>query len=170
MYIGWLIAECVQDVTRKCISMRNVMEFIYEMVELIKFSPKRLYIFESLKRNIIVSGGEVTPHLRSLCPTRWTVRHSSINSIMLNYETLLKTLGEVKKGHDEYAPKASGLHTRMQLFDTYFSLKLAYLVFSASEQLSTNLQEENITIQVASCGADLLHSHLKSLMTDKQFT
>ena len=82
------------------------------MVQL-KFSPKHLYVFNSLRQNV-VSGGE-TIRLRTLCPTRWTVRHASINSILLNYEILLSTLEEVQNGHDEYAAKASGLHAQMEL-------------------------------------------------------
>ena len=72
---------------------------------------------------------------------------------MLNYEILLSTLEEVQKGYDEYAAKASGLHARMELFDTYFGLKLSYLVFSAAEQFSVNLQAKNITIQEATRGS-----------------
>ena len=60
---------CVQEVTKKCVIMRNVMDFIYELVQLIKFSPKRLYVFDSLRKNVVVSGGESTPRLRTLCPT-----------------------------------------------------------------------------------------------------
>ena len=40
---------CVQEVTKKCVIVRNVMDFIYQLVQLIKFSPKRLHLFESLK-------------------------------------------------------------------------------------------------------------------------
>ena len=160
---------CVQEVTKKCVNVRNVMDFIYELVQLIKFSPKRLHVFETLKRNVVVNGGDSTPRLRTLCPTRWTVRHTSINSILLNYNTFLETLEEVQKGNDEYAAKASGLHARMELFDTYFGLKLAHLVFSAAEQFSTNLQAENITIQEATRGAELLVSHLQTLRTEAKF-
>ena len=87
----------------------------------------------------------------------------------MNYEILLTTLEEVQKGHDEYAAKASGLRVRMESFDIYFGLKLAYLFFSAAEQFSINLQAQNITIQEATHGAELLASHLKSLRTEAQF-
>ena len=103
-----------------------------------------------------------------LCPTRWTVRHSSIQSILRNYEILLSTL-EVEKGHDDYAAKASGLRYKMERFDTFFSLKLSYLIFSATEQLSTNLQSKDITIQEAIKGATLLSSYLKSIRSEEKF-
>ncbi len=37
----------------------------------------------------------------------------------------------------------------MEKFDTFFSLKLGYLKFSATEQLSINLQSKDISIQEA---------------------
>ena len=160
---------CVQQIAKKCVVVRNTMDFIYELVQLIKFSPKRLHIFDTLRKNVVVSGGESTPRLRTLCPTRWTVRNAAISSILSNYEILLTTLEEVQKGHDEYAAKASGLRIRMESFDTYFGLKLSHLVFSPSEQFSTNLQGKDTTIQEATCGAELLASHLKSLRTEAQF-
>ena len=45
----------------------------------------------------------------------------------------------------------------------FFGLKLSHLIFSASEQFSTNLQGKNTILQVATHGAELLVSHLKSL-------
>ncbi len=160
---------CVQEVAKKCDLVRNVMDFIFELVQLIKFSPKRSTIFENLRKNVSVNTGESSPSLRSLCPTRWTVRHASINSILVNYEILLKALEEIQQGHDHYAAKASGLLMRLQSFDIYFGLKLAHLIFSAAEQFSTNLQAKNITIQEATRGAKLLVSHLKSLRKEARF-
>ena len=82
-----------------------------------------------------INTGELTPNLRMMCPTRWTVRHTSIASILKNYGTLQKALEDIRQGNDEYATKASGMASKMGKFDTFFGLKLAYLIFSASEQL-----------------------------------
>ena len=38
---------------------------------------------------------------------------------------------------------AHGLLLKMVSFDTYFGLKLAYLIFAAGEQLSINLQAKS---------------------------
>ena len=132
---------CVQDVTKLCTLIRNVMEFIHNLVQLIKFSPKRLFAFDSLRKDAAIRSGESTSALRTLCPTRWTVRHGAINSILMNYETLLKTLDSVAEGCDEYAAKAHGLYVKMESFETYFGLKLAHKIFAAAEQFSVNLQQ-----------------------------
>lgn len=138
-------------------------------MQLIKFSPKRLNLFDSLRKEISLNSGEITPSLRMLCPTRWTVRHTSIQSILQNYEVLQSTLEEVQKGHDDYGAKANGLLSKMEKFDTFFSLKLGYLIFSAAEQLSINLQSKDITIQEAIRGATLLSSYLQSLRNEEKF-
>ena len=128
-----------------------------------------MFAFESLRKDAAINSGGSAPSLRTLCPTRWTVRHAAINSILLNYEILLKTLDFVAEVHDEYAAKAHGLYMKMESFETYFGLKLAHKIFSAAEQLSMNLQAKDITVQEASRGAVLLVSHLKTLQTESHF-
>ena len=44
-----------------CVNVQNVMDFIYELVQVIKFLLKRLYVLES-KRNIVINGVHSTPH------------------------------------------------------------------------------------------------------------
>ena len=58
----------------------------------------------------------------------------------------------------------------MELFDTYFSLKLGYMVFSAAEQFSINLQAKDTTIAEGLRGASLLKSHYTSMRTEAAFT
>ena len=62
---------CVQDVAKKCELLRNCMEFIFQLVQLIKFSPKRLNLFDSVHREItlIDNASDLSPSLRTLCPT-----------------------------------------------------------------------------------------------------
>ena len=124
------------------------MDLIFQLVQLIKISPKRSTILKRLQQEVTVSsGGQSLPSLRTLCPTRWTVRHAAINSILLNYELLVKALEEIQLGHDEYASKARGMLAQLESFDIYFGLKLSYLIISAAEQFSINLQAKNITVQ-----------------------
>ena len=94
----------VQDMTAKCDLVRNVMTFVLDLVQLIKFSPKRTSLFDSLRKDVAINSNdsELTPSLRSLCITRWTVRHSSIDSILQNYSILISALEEIEQGHDQY--------------------------------------------------------------------
>ena len=89
--------------------------------------------------------------------------------MLRNYSNIITTLEEVSKGNDEYAVKGSGLLMQMESFDIFFGLKLAHLLFAAAEQLSTNLQAKDITMQEATCGAQLLTTHYKSLRNEAKF-
>ena len=160
---------CVQDISKVCTLIRNTMDFIRDLIQLIKFSPKRLTMFDSLRKDMALNSGESSPSLRTLCPTRWTIRHSPITSILKNYRILMVTLEQIQVGHDEYAAKASGLLNKMEQFNTYFGLKLAHQIFAPTEQFSTNLQAVDVTVQEALRGAALLASHLKSLRTETMY-
>ena len=160
---------CLKDVTNTCEIIRDVMNFIYELAQLIKMSPKRLTLFDSLRKEVSINTGEFTPQLRMLCPTRWTVRHGSIASILRNYSIIQSALEEIRQGHDDYAAKASGMVLKMDNFDTFLGLKLAYLIFSASEQLSINLQAKDTTVQEAVRGSLLLTTHFRSLRDESKF-
>ena len=102
-----LYVHCLAHNT--CEVIRDVLNFIYELTQL----------FDSLRREVTINTGELTPRLRMLCPTRWTVRHSSIASILKNYSIIQSALDEISKGHDNYAAKASGMASKMDNFDTF---------------------------------------------------
>ena len=117
---------CLQDAARVCTPIRECLHLVMELVQLIKWSPKRSTLFEKLKQ-------EMTPgthDLRPLCPTRWTVRTGAISGVLANYTTLCTALDEIStSGRDEYAMKASGFLQQMEKFSTFFGLKVGYLVF-----------------------------------------
>ena len=58
---------CVQDVSKMCKLLRNTLNFIHDLIQLIKFLPKRSTIFETLKRDVALSTGQTLPSLRMLC-------------------------------------------------------------------------------------------------------
>lgn len=58
---------CLKDMTNTCEVIRDVLNFTYELTQLIKMSPKRLILFDSLRREVIINTGEFTPDLRTLC-------------------------------------------------------------------------------------------------------
>ena len=75
--------------------------------------------------------GEITPNLRMLCPTRWTVRHASIGSILRNYSILQNALDEIK-----LAMMNMQLHWEASQLEWTLirsRSKLSYLLFSVIE-------------------------------------
>ena len=128
---------CLQDASRSCTPIRDSLELVMEIVKLIKFSPKRTTLFNTIKSQLSPD----TQNLKPLCPTRWTVRTGAIKASLDNYETLMSTLDEVHStGRDEYAMKAGGFVRQLQLFSTFFGLKLCMVIFAPTEQLSRTLQ------------------------------
>ena len=72
--------------------MKDALDVTYEVSKLIKFSPKRDVMFEKLKDSIIPD----TPGFQVLCPTRWTVRASSLKSVLDNY-IFTRVMGESQR-------------------------------------------------------------------------
>lgn len=72
---------CFQDITRQYQPVRDVRDFVNEILKLIRASPKRSQLFNNMK----LETSPETLTLRKLCPTRWTMRTASIDSILKNY-------------------------------------------------------------------------------------
>ena len=79
----------------------------------------------------------------------------------------IKSVNE--NGRDEYAMKAGGCLALMERYSTFFSLKLSFLVFSCTEQLSCTLQGKDTTIQEAKEAALLTESHLRRRRSDAAY-
>ena len=149
-----------------CVPIRDCLHLVMELVQLIKWSPKRSTLFDQLK-------SEMTPgthDLRPLCPTRWTVRTDAIHAVITDYSTLCAALEEISTtGRDEYAMKANGCLQQMEKFST-LGLKLGHLVFSVTERLSCTIQGKDTTIQEAIEAAKLTESCWRSLRSDEEYT
>ena len=92
----------LQDVSRSCNSVRDSLQLVMEIIKLIKFYPKHVTLFSTIKSQL----SPETQNLKPLCPTWWTIRTGAINTILDNYEALFITLDEVNaSGRDEYAIK-----------------------------------------------------------------
>ena len=93
------------------------------MSKLLKYSPKRDTAFEALKSEIAPSN----PGFRTLCPTRWTVRAVTLNSIFKNY-CVLKEFWELArdfKVDSESHARIIGVQSQMNEFSFLFGLKIS---------------------------------------------
>ena len=158
---------CLQDTARICTIVRDTLQLVIEVVNIIKYSPKRSSFFHTVKSQLSPMAND----LRPLCPTRWTVRSSSISAVLANYSTLSSVLEQINEtGKDEYAVKAGGLAKQLQTFNVYFGLKLCQLVFDPTEQLSRTLQGRDTTIQEAKQAALIIKDYLTNKRTDTCFS
>ena len=156
---------CLQEVGKQILCVREALDLVMELSQLIRYSPKRLTLFESLMAQ--VSPG--APSLKPLCPTRWTVRTRAINAVLTNYRLLQETLEIIKEGKDEYALKAIGYLNSIDKFSTYFGLELSNLVFSATEQLSITLQGTDTSLQQAVQAAKLAVHYMERQRNDAAY-
>ena len=156
---------CLQEVGKQILCVREALDLVMELSQLIRYSPKRLTLFESLMAQ--VSPG--APSLKPLCPTRWTVQTRAINAVLTNYRLLQETLEIIKEGKDEYALKAIGYLNSIDKFSTYFGLELSNLVLSATEQLSITLQGTDTSLQQAVQAAKLAVHYMERQRNDAAY-
>ena len=88
---GHALNLAVNDILKQCRTLKSCLETVNEIVRLVKNSPKRDAEFQRLKQTFTLEG----PGIWVLCPTRWTVCASSLQSILDNYEVLLLFLGRM---------------------------------------------------------------------------
>ena len=91
---GHALNLAIGDAVKQCKVMRSALEVVYEISKLLKKSPKRDAAFDKLKGDVAPD----TPGFRVLCPTRWTVRGLSLQSVLDNYVVLLSVWEEALDG------------------------------------------------------------------------
>ncbi len=157
---------CLQDVAKKSQPVRNALDLVIEVFKLIRYSPKRTLVFEQCKQELSLPG----TNLRPLCPTRWTVKTGAIDGVLRNYSALIESLEKISnESHDDYGRRANGILALLERFDTYFGLKLSFLVFSATEQMSNALQAKDTTVQEGLSAARMAKSFLLRQRGDSTF-
>ena len=70
---------------------------------------------------------------------------------------------------DEYGLKAGGLLHALEAFSTLFGLKLAHLLFSVAEQVSSTLQSKDITLKGALVSVSTAKKYYLRIRADNEF-
>lgn len=157
---------CLQDCAHSCPCIRDALALSSELANLIRASPKRLAQFRHLKEQL----NPGSPGIKPLCSTRWTVRTTAIDGILKNYSVVCEALDQIgHKTQGESSHKALGLSALMEKFSTFFGLKLAFLIFSATEQVSLTLQYKDINAQEACMAVNAAKSFLIRQRSDSSF-
>ena len=157
---------CLQSVSRQNTLLRDALDVSGEISQLINFSPKRSALFNKIKEEL----SPEAPGLRPLCPTRWTVRTESFNSILENYSSLQETFNQVNEMcADDYGRRAGGLSANMEKFRTYIGMKVAHLLFSGLEHISYIFQKKDVNIKEAQEAVKMANTYLESLRNDATF-
>ena len=88
---GHSVNLAVNDAIKVSKLLKMALEVTHEITKLIKYSPRRDEIFKNLKTAHDHATQHVTPGIRVLCPTRWTVCADALTSILENYQILQTT-------------------------------------------------------------------------------
>ena len=110
----------LQDLTKESVAINVALNITKDIVNFVRRSPKRLYIAEKLSFDLSINSSRLKP----LCPTRWTVRASSMNSLLVNYQLVKSVMQELLEQKGDSGIKAAGWLNQMQNFQTFFGLKL----------------------------------------------
>ena len=98
------------------------------------------------------------------------MRNGAIKAVIANYSLIIQELDIIaNEKYNETGSKAAGLIILMEKFASYFGLKLSYLVFSITEQLSSIFQNCHLNAQEAIAAAKTTQSYVISLLSDKEF-
>ena len=147
--------------------MKNSLDTAYEIIKLVKKSPRRDATFQRLKEEL----PESSPGIRVLCPTRWTVQAQALQSIIRNYQVLLQlweaSLEFVKEA--EMRSRIQGVSVCMQSFEFFFGLVLAELLLNHSDNLSKTLQSPRLSAAQGQKIAQMTVCTLQSLRSDDNF-
>ena len=160
---GHSLNLAVGDTVKQCKIMKSALETVNEISKLIKKSPKRDAMFQRIKQGL----AQGTPGFRVLCPTRWTVRAASLQSVLDNYKVLLEVWEESKESSLDSKIKARviGVEAQMLTFDFLFGISLGAIILNHSDNLSKSLQQMTLS---ASEGQYLAKHTLEALKSIRQ--
>ena len=164
---GHSLNLAVADTLKEIKCMSDVLDHSLEICKLLKYSPRRDAIFHKLKEAM----SPQVPGVRNLCPTRWTVRAASLESIRLNYETLdatwIESLQVVKES--EVKARINGVMSKMKEFNFLFGLMLAERILKHSDNLSKTIQATVMSAVEASQLSQLSIEVLQKMRTDDSY-
>lgn len=155
----------VEDSLRHLVSMRNAMCLAKDLINTVRESPKRMHIFRSICKEASSSSPEDCSGLRPLCPTRWTMRASSVASILKNYQNLLnffETFSEEDTSDAGF--KCAGYLEKMLQFETYFNFSLYCHLMNVVEECNTKVQSPHLTATTM----QMIFSNLLCIIMEKR--
>lgn len=145
--------------------IRDSLQWVHEAGTLFNMSGKFMTIFE----NAAKSGPGQYRTLKPLCPTRWTVRHKAITSVIEQYPAVLESLEQMATGTGEAATKANGLHDRFSAGTTVLGLLLASELTGELECLNRSLQMRTQTVGGMRKAVDCVRSTLQMKRDERAF-
>ena len=172
---GHSLSLAVKDLTSSNAVLSDTMGTVGEICVLVKYSPKRENILDSLKTNVEgeVTEADVKKHLSldKLCTTRWTVRATCFNKILEKYGDLqnLWDICLAEKLDSETKSRIIGCQAQMRSFPFFFGLCISHRLYILTDNLSKTLQKEKMSALESKHLADLTVETLNGMRSDEHF-
>ena len=138
---GHALNLACQDMIREVKVVKDALDNALELSKLLQYSAKRNAEYKRLKAKLAPQEAGV----RTLCPTRWTVRAAALASILSNYECLqacLEKFTEMSRYDREMSARCNGLLSQFSSFSFLFGVFLGKEVLTLADNLSTALQKK----------------------------
>ena len=161
----------VNDAMKLCKQLKMALEVTHEITKLIKYSPRREEIFKNLKTAYDHTIQHITPGIRVLCPTRWTIYADALTSILENYQILQTAWEQATEVSMDTEIKARilGVSTQMSKFDFLFGIVLGQLILGHSDNLSKTLQKKTCSAAKGQEVAYMVIKTLQGIQTEQSF-
>ena len=167
---GHSLSLAVSDCIKKCRVCSDALDVAFEITKLIKFSPKRDSTLSHIREE---SEEECGPGIRKFCPTRWTVRGNSVQSILANYNNLKQLWNECLEAPSRLDPELKsriiGVQSQMNQYKVLFGLKLSERILKITDNLSATLQSQSLSAAEAQSIAQMTIKTLESMRSDDAF-
>ena len=163
--MGHSLNLAVQDTCRSIKVMADTFDTVLELAKVFKYSAKKKAM---LKADL----SPETMGIRPLCPTCWTVRAESLQSVILNYSVIHSVLEEIieeYRGNSEATAQARGIMVTMEKFSFLFGIVIGEKLFSITDTLSKALQRRTMSAIEAKRLAAVTLSSLKEQRSDTHF-
>lgn len=135
---------------------------------MIKFSPRREGLFENIKKELAPD----SPGLRVLCPTRWTVRGESLQSLTNNYSVVQEVWDECLESRlqPDIRSRVIGVQAQMQKFNFIFGVILGERILKHADNISKTLQHRDLSAAEAQAIAELTVKTFQMMKNDEAFS
>ena len=160
---GHALNLAAADTMRQSKVLCGALDTVGEISRLLKYSPRRDSLFESIKSNIAPG----VPGFRTLCPTRWTTKAASLQSVIDNYVAFQELW--VETADFEARARIHGVEAQMMKFDFLFGLVLGVCILSHTDNLSKTLQTPKLNAADGQNIAELTCKTLERIRTDDSF-
>ncbi|KAJ8041249.1 Zinc finger MYM-type protein 1 [Holothuria leucospilota] len=160
---GHALNLAVCDSVKSVGCLKEVFETAFEICKLIKKSPKRDSKLDEIRKETKNEHGGI----RTLCPTRWTVRGQSLNSLLQNFKELMQlwswSLDHIQD--TEMKARINGVKSVMPTFKFLFGASLGAMILRQTDNLSRTLQDPKLS---AAEGQSVAKDVVKTLRKDRR--